>query len=54
MSEECLEYIKERLDEVQSELATVKTDVAWIKRIIYIGVAFICSILGIDATHLLA
>ncbi|MHC1602662.1 MAG: hypothetical protein ACXQS4_05505 [Methermicoccaceae archaeon] len=49
----CLSDMKEQLRGIQSEVSTVKTDVAWLKRIVMITVVVIGGLFGIDTSGVL-
>ena len=42
--------LNEILNEIQVDLATVKTDVSWLKRLFASGVILVCAFFGIDMT----
>jgi len=49
----CLSDIKAQLKGISTELEQVKTDVAWLKRIVIATIAIIGGLLGIDTTGIL-
>ena len=50
---ECLSDIKAQLKDIQSEVSAVKTDVAWLKRIVVLAITIAGSIIGVDVSGLL-
>lgn len=49
----CLSDIKAQLKGISTELEQVKTDVAWLKRIVVLAITIAGSIIGVDVSGLL-